>query len=98
MPFMGFLASLFGRDWAVELEKVERDLANDDPVLALDRARKVAKGAPEGGLRDRAQRLVAEAMAASSKRAQARAEASEREGLIEDAIDWIGAAMRQSGS
>jgi tetratricopeptide (TPR) repeat protein len=93
MLSMGFLASLFGRDWAAELEKVERDLANDEPVLALDRARKAAKGAPEGGLRDRAVRLVEEARAALVARARSRAEASEREGNLLDAIDWIGSAL-----
>lgn len=90
---MGF----FSKNWAKELDRAEDLLGRDQPVAALEIAERAARKA-EPGVRERAAAMVVTARQAVVASVLANAAAAEAGGDLEDAADWLLAAIEQESS
>jgi len=97
MTGMGFLSSLLKKDWPAELERAENLLTDGRLVRALESARKIHKAGDET-IRDSAGALVARIESRLLDDALAAAARAEAKGDLEDAADWLLAAIERSRS
>ncbi len=88
---------LFSKNWAKELDRAEGLLQRDLPVAALEIAERAASRA-EPGVRERAAAMVVAAREAVLDSVLAKATAAEAGGDLEDAADWLLAAVEQEPS
>ena len=88
---------LFSKNWVKELDRAEDLLRRDLPVPALEIAERAASRA-EPGARERAAAMVTEARKAVLASVLAKAAAAEAGGDLEDAADWLLAAVEQEPS
>ncbi len=88
---------LFSKNWAKELDRAEDLLRRDLPVRALEIAERAASRA-EPGVRERAAAVVADARKAVLASVLAKAAAAEAGGNLEDAADWLLAAVEREPS
>ena len=88
---------LFSKNWAKELDRAEDLLRRDLPVRALEIAERAARKAGPS-LRDRAVEMVEGARQAVLASVLAKAAAAEAGGDLEDAADWLLAAVEQEPS
>ena len=88
---------LFSKNWVKELDRAEDLLRRDRPVHALEIAERAASRA-EPGLRERAAAMVMAARQAVVASVLAKAAAAEAGGNLEDAADWLLAAVEQEPS
>ena len=88
---------LFRKNWAKELDRAEDLLRRDLPAPALEIAQRAASKA-EPGVRDRAAEMVTVARQAVLASVLAKAAAAESEGNLDDAADWLLAAVEQEPS
>ncbi len=85
---------LFSKNWAKELDRAEDLLQRDLPVRALEIAERAASRA-EPGVRECAAAMVTDARKAVLASVLAKAAAAEAGGNLEDAADWLLAAVEQ---
>lgn len=90
---MGIFHRLLGRDPLADLERAERRLADGDPVGALELARRFTRHR-DPVHRDRASSLTLRARDALVASTLKRASAAEAAGHLEDAADWLQAALQ----
>jgi len=88
---------LFSKNWVKELDRAEDLLQRDLPVHALEIAERAASRA-EPGVRERAAEMVMGARKAVLASVLAKAAAAEAGGDLEDAADWLLAAVEQEPS
>ena len=88
---------LFSKNWAKELDRAEDLLRRDLPAPALEIAERAASRA-EPGVRERAEAMVLGARKAVMASVLAKAAAAEADGTLEDAADWLLAAVEQEPS
>ena len=91
---MGFL-SLFKKDWPAELDRANSYLEDGEPVLALDLLRKI-ESRVDGDLQQRAKALKEQCETALFDSLIRRADESEAEGKLDDAADWLLAAIERA--
>jgi predicted Zn-dependent protease len=85
---------LFSKNWGKELDRAEDLLQRDLPVPALEIAERAARKAGPG-VRERAEALATSARKAVLTSVLAKAAAAEGAGDLEDAADWLLAAIEQ---
>ena len=85
---------LFSKNWAKELDRAEDLLRRESLVRALEIAERAARKA-EPGVRERAAAIAFEARQALLASVLAKAAAAEAGGDLEDAADWLLAAVEQ---
>lgn len=88
---------LFSKNWAKELDRAEDLLQRDLPVPALEIAQRAASRAAPG-VRERAGAMVVAARQAVLASLLAKAATAEAGGDLEDAADWLLAAVEQEPS
>lgn len=93
---MSFLKKLFGGDPEAELEKAEAWLAKGDAVRALETARRLVRN-KDMAVRGRASTLLQEARDRVVSQALERSTGAEERGDLEDAVDWLEAALQHLG-
>lgn len=93
---MSWLRRLFGKDPAEILEAARRRLSDGDPARALELARKLERHR-DLGVRGEAAALMQQARDALVARSLDRAGGAEKAGDVEDAADWIRAALQHLG-
>jgi len=87
------LMNLFRKDASKELDRAQDWLTGGDPVRALEVARRFADD-KDAAHRSRARELAEQARQACLARALEQAAAAEAAGNVEDAVDWLHAALQ----
>lgn len=93
---MGWLNRLWGKDPAEELARIERWLAEGDPVRAVQAARRLERHR-DMAIQGQATSLLQQARDALVERTVSNAAAAEKAGDLADAADWIQAALQHLG-
>jgi hypothetical protein len=87
------LLNLFRKDTSKELDRAQDWLTGGDPVRALEVARRFTAD-KDAAQRSRARELAEQARQACLARALEQAGAAEAAGNVEDAVDWLHAALQ----
>lgn len=93
-PVIGFLSSLFTKDWPAELDRAEELLERDEALRALEIAER-ARRRTEGDVEHRAVALVERAREELVDSLLEKADDAEAEGDFADAADWLLAAIER---